>query len=99
MNSRLHNPSVQSSVVFFTIILVFLLFGLLLAPVLLSVLMSFVLYALLGPLNNRLVRTGLGRNKSAGILLLAAMVLVGMPLLYLFPFVSEALAGSARTVD
>lgn len=99
MNSWLRNPNIQSAVVFFAIVLVFIFFSLLLAPVLLSVLVSFVLYALLGPLNNSLVRTGLGRNKSAGILLLAAMVLVGMPLLYLFPFVSEALAGSARTVD
>ena len=82
MNSWLRNPNIQSAVVFFAIVLVFIFFSLLLAPVLLSVLVSFVLYALLGPLNNSLVRTGLGRNKSAGILLLAAMVLVGMPLLY-----------------
>ena len=99
MDNLLRNPSIQSSLVFFAIVLIFILFGLLLAPVLISVLVSFVLYALLGPLNNRLVRVGLGRNKSAGILLLAAMVLIGMPLLYLVPVVSQALEGSAKTVD
>jgi len=98
MNSWLRSPAVQSSVVFFAIVLVFVFFSMVLAPVLISVVVSFVLYTLLGPVNNSLVRTGLGRNKSAGILLLAAMILVGLPLLYLVPIISEALAGSAKTL-
>ncbi|WP_320823193.1 AI-2E family transporter [Reinekea sp.] len=98
MISWLRSPGVQSSLVFLAIVLVFVFFSMVLAPVLISVLVSFVLYTLLGPVNNSLVRTGLGRNKSAGILLLAAMILVGLPLLYLIPIISEALAGSAKTV-
>jgi len=43
MNSWLRNPNIQSAVVFFAIVLVFIFFSLLLAPVLLSVLVSFVL--------------------------------------------------------
>lgn len=99
MTNWFRNPSVQSSMAFFVIILMFVLFSLLLAPVLIPTLVSFVLYALLGPLNNRLVRAGLGRNRAAGILLLATLVLIGMPLLYLIPVISDALEGSASTLD
>ena len=88
MISRLLNhPVGRALIIYLAIILILTVLVLLLKPVLIPLIIAFILFSILDPLKNRLIRSGLNSISSIVLVLLAVVTIgvvclaIGVPLM------------------